>query len=73
MKIIQLGHLSMTFTCQKCKTVWEMGTEEIKFEQDGFYWYVECPLCEHRIKFNDCDDVVKFLKKRKEITENEIY
>lgn len=69
MRIIQLGHLNATLACPNCETIWEMSTEEIQFEQDGFYWYVECPLCEHRIKFNDGNDVVKFLKKRKEMIE----
>ena len=69
MRIIQLGSIDVTFRCQHCKTIWEVNTREINFEKDSFYWYVECPLCQERIKFNDGNDIIKFLERRKQLQE----
>lgn len=68
MRIIKLGDVKVVFGCPKCNTIFEIESSELK-EPEGYCvnykYYVECPLCEHRIEITDEHEIVDIIKKRK--------
>ena len=66
MKIIKMGHIDIQYICPDCQTIFEVSTDEFKWDEENKEWYVYCPMCEHH-KFsfsaNGRDDTyTRFMK-----------
>jgi hypothetical protein len=51
------GH--RTLNCQKCSSLLEAGIIDLKTD-DGFFYYIQCPNCDHNNMLFDYDDYIIF-------------
>jgi len=64
MRIIQLGHINLTFSCPECHTVFEISTDEIEKVNDRYI--IRCPLCGYEWNWTN-DQLLPFMRKREEL------